>query len=267
MSEMTKAERDGLLSEYAAIRDELRSDDDLMPDERRALGKKSDAVLDEYVSRLPQVLIGRCPFNGEPSYKRMDLFGLDGKWWYSGCPDLPVIACQHFVTFLGAFNLHDQPPEGCSPRAIHEIEAGPEVPFIVPRLVEAPGTAVVISSRKIMDDKYTVYFMAYYNEKPKPASLTHQPWLRSTYTFNNLQGNPQWGVATDVWDFDLQSWRMKPGKVFWIAPDDPTNTLRPGADPSFPFADVQGVRQPQVFRQGKVYTKPPPDGRPISAGD
>lgn len=267
MSELTKTERDALLTEYAAIRDELRSDDDLMPDERRALGKKSDAVLDEYVSRLPQVPIGRCPFNGEPSFKRMDTFGLDGKWWYVGAPDLPVIACSHFITFLGAFNRHDQAPDGCSPRAIHEIMPGPEVPFVVPRLLEMPGMAVVISSRKIMDEKYTIYFMAYYNEKPVTGVQSHQQWLRTSHSFLGPKGQPQWASATDPWDFDLQPWRFQPRKVFWIAPNDQTLTLRPGNDPEFPYENLPGLRQPQVFRQGKVFTMPVPNGLTTVASD
>jgi hypothetical protein len=267
MTELTKAERDGLLAEYADIRNRLREVGLLDIDERRALDQRGDAVLDEYVNRLPLVPIGRCPFQGELTLKRMDVFGLDGKWWYVGAPDLPPQACIHYVTFLGALNLNGNPPVGCSPRAIHEIEPGPDVPFVIPRLLQIPGMAVVISSRQFFDDQFTAYFMTYYNQKPVPGWQSHQTWLRSTHSFQGAQGQPNWDAKTDRWDFDLDQWRMQPDKVFWVAPGDRDMKLRLGSDPAFPYANLPGMRLPQRIRQGKVRYLPLPDGQRIEPGD
>lgn len=267
MTDLTKAERDTLLAEYADIRDQLREVGLLSQDERRALDKKGDAIIDEYVNRLPQVAIGRCPFQGEVTLKRMDVFGLDGKWWYIGGPDIPAQACIHFVTFLGALNLNNNPPDGCSPRAIHEIDAGPDVPFVVPRLLQVPGMALVISTRNFFDDKFTAYFMTYYNQKPVPGMQSHQSWLRSTYSFKGPAGQPNWFSQNDIWDFDFDKWRKQPDKVFWVAPGDANMTLKLGTDQDFPYGNLPGQRMPQRIRQGKVYLRPLPDGEPPSPGD
>jgi len=267
IKELTKSERDALLAEWTDIRNQLRVIGLLGIDERRALDQKGDAIIDEYVNRLPQVPIGRCPFQGELTLKRMDVFGLDGKWWYVGAPDIPPQACIHYVTFLGALNLNGHAPEGCSPRAIHEIEPGPEVPFVIPRLLQIPGMAVVISSRKFFDDKFTAYFMTYYNQKSVPGLQSHQSWLRSTYSFPGSAGQSNWDAKTDFWDFDLDKWRMQPDKMYWVAPGDRDMKLQLGADSAFPYANLPGQRLPQRIRQGQVTYLPLPDGQRAEPGD
>jgi hypothetical protein len=266
MADLTQAERDALLAEYQQLRDKLRNGYELSVDDRRVLDKKSDAVLDEYVSRLPQVPIGRCAVNGELSLKRMDLFGFDGKWWQKNCPDLPAQSCGHFVTYTGALRLNGEVPPGCSPKAIHEIHPGPEAPFVIPQLLEIRDVSCVISSRTLMK-QYPAYFMAYYSPKPIPGMQSHQPWLRGSYSFVGLQGQTNWYASNAVWDFDLDAWRRKPGKIFWVAPDDDTMTLQMGASRDFPYSDLPGARRPQVIRQGKIYLLPAPDGSRIEPSD
>src|SRR5262245_37195581 len=267
MKELTQSERDELLAKYAAIRDRLRTGYELSVDQRKALVAEGDKILDEYINGLPKIPIGGCPFNGEMTVKGMDVFGLDGKWWYKNCPDIQAIGCPHYITFLGALNLNGNPPEGCSTRAIDEIQPGPDAPFVVPRLLNLDGISCTISSRKMVDDKFTAYFMAYYSQKPIGAHQSHQQWLHASIAFTGKAGQPNWHSATDVWDFDLDAWRKKPGKIFWSAPDDPTVALHPGTDSAFPYANLPGKRLPQVIRQGRVAYLPLPDGSPIEPGD
>ncbi len=132
IKDLNKDERDALLAQQADIDAQLRDADLLSVDERQALRAKGHELLDEYVNRLPQVAIGRCPFQGELTLKRMDVFGLDGLWWYVRHPDIPAQCCVHYVTYVGALNLNGNKPEGCSPRAIHEIEPGPDAPEALP---------------------------------------------------------------------------------------------------------------------------------------
>jgi hypothetical protein len=212
------------------------------------------------------VPIGRCPFTDEVAYKRIDIFGLDGPFWRVTAPDQPAVGGQHFITYQGALNLKGQTPIGAAPNNADEIRPGPEVPFVIPRLLNLPGVVCVISSRPIVNDRFTAYFMAYYAKKPVPADESHQEWLRTSLYYTDAAGNSAWTVKNDVWDFDLQPWRHK-DKLWWIAPEDGSLTLRKGHDPAFPFLQVAGQKQPCVIRQGKVYPAALPDGEPIDPGD
>jgi hypothetical protein len=248
MAQVTKDERDALLKDTEALWVKIfKKGKDLPVDELRALKKQYDAMRDEYFARLPQVIVGRCPFTSSLATVGLDIYGLDGPAWCVNAPVPPAQGGPHLVTYLGALHLNGNSPDGAAPGNSDEILPGPEVPFIVPRLLRNPAVRCVISSCAM--DPFTIYFMAYFAQPPLLGQELHQEWLRTTYWYSE-GGRNLWYSANDTWDFG-----------------DTKYNLLPASDSKFPFTGIDGVKVPRSIRQGKVYLKNLPDGSPIVPGD
>lgn len=232
----------------------------------QSLKKKRDRLMHRYLTGLPILNIGRCPFCGKIATKSVDTFGLDSPWWDLFGKDLPPKACPHFLVMLGALNLHGQIPEEAAPELIDEIYPGPEVPFLVPRLMNLSGMQCILFSTRIIQDKYTVFFMTYFADPPAPPEQGHQPWLRNQFTYTDAKGNFFWNTRNDVWDFEIKNWlSCQPPRVGWIRPDDSEMKIVRSPLSACPYLNVQGRRKPLSIQQGKVYELPLPDGKPFDA--
>ena len=184
--------------------------------ERKRLGADREKALEQYYESLPRMAISRCPLCNKALYRVFDPWGLDGFWWQEklgrAARELP--ACSHFRVLTGALNLNGLPTVG----GREEAFPGPEVPYVVPRLLGLPAMIAVVSSIR-MPNGYTAYPVTYFsNQTPKPGTLT-QTWTQRSYNYQDAKGQPKFMYDTSPWDFDLLSW-IDRGRLVWIDRND-----------------------------------------------
>lgn len=254
---LKKAERDWLIERYFAEFDEYVRlfNADASEKKQDAALELSDSRIIEYYGRLPRMTLSRCPFTGEPLVRAFDPWGIDGFWWQREKirdTDEPA-APPHFHLLQGAVSLNGLPPKG----GRHEALVGPEVPFVIPRIMSRQGMVAVISSIA-MDNGYTAYPVAYYSlTKPEPGCLT-QGWREDSYSYVDSDGRGSWRIDAHPWDFELKGW-VQSGRVKWINPDDPLFLVNEGSWEEFPYRDLPGDRQRQTIVEDKLYLSPPPN--------
>jgi hypothetical protein len=232
--------------------------------ERRRVNQELDTLHDRYFQSLPMLTISRCPYDERLVQKRMDLFGMDGPWWESGAYDDPPIGDPHVVTYLGALKLNNLAPADIAQPAGYQITPGPEVPYVIPRLLAIPGMKCVIASA-VLFSGCAAYFMTYFAEPRRPAAESHQQWLRDTFYYVDPQGFRRWNSCNDEWDFDLAKWiDGTKGQIFWVTPGDASFTLVSGPAEKCPYTRVQGAREPRSIVQGKISPLPLPSGGTIA---
>ncbi len=262
-STMTRAGRDKLLEQYEAALQRLaqagRQQPALSWDELKPFKEAPRNLLKEYYAGLPRLNVSRCPYCGNLLERAIDPWGLDGLWWQSsqsGSYQEPE-PCTHFRVLLGAVNLNGHPVLG----GRNEARPGPEVPYVIPRILELPTMSAVVAVLPLAC-AYTAYPIAYFSEVcPGPGALT-QPWTKQQYAFQDEDGRPAWTVRTDPWDFDLLLWGLR-GKLKWIEAGDPTWTLRQSPDSVFPYANLPGIREQVIIRGTQMTTLPPPRGEAV----
>lgn len=169
--------------------------------------------------------LSRCPFSGKPLVRAFDPWGIDGFWWQrdkirnADEPPPP----RHFLLLQGAVSLNGLPPKG----GRHEALVGPEVPFVIPRILSREGVVAVISSIT-MANGYTAFPVAYYSmTQPEPGCLT-QGWREDSYSYVDADGRPAWRIDAQPWDFDLRHW-VQSGRVTWINQNDPLALVNEGS--------------------------------------
>lgn len=257
---LTRAERDALLADAAALEQQLYppGEDDPGP-EGPARVKLLDAyyqVLHEYGDRLPRMAVGRCPHTKQVLKRVFDPFGLDGPFWHKSCiveieePAAPPT----FKVLLGALDLHGREPV----EARAEVIPGPDMPFVVPRLLGLPGMKAVVSQHTL-ETNDTAYLVSYFSGESIPAQKLHQHWLRQDLWFPNDSGGTSWLTKNDPWDFDLARW-IESGQLAWIEPGDPDLRLQDrGSAAKCPFLGRSGDPHPKTLTGGKVVLMPMPD--------
>lgn len=261
-----KAEILGRLLPLAQDYDQLASDLELLEEEGQespeqkalearmaGMEKEIQELLGRYLEGLPVRDLSRCPFSGEKLSVAIDDLGLDGLWWNYDAPKrrsnkLPAT----YFALDGALKLEGEPekaPFPCSP--------GPDVPFVLPRLLAFIQVKAVISSIKI--GSHTAYPIVYYadpmlcGEKRvndwgtqrywEPESIIPELWTPGQY----ISLPPD----SDEYDFDLASW-IKTGKLLWIAPGDESLTLH-GHVNGCPYLNLPGSRSLKLIQNGKVW--------------
>jgi len=267
LADLTKAERNALLQRAWEL------DSRLYPEDRSTAPRGRDAAslremkyqaLGEYADRLPRIVMSACPFTGEALKRSFDRWGLDGPWWYQDReftieePRPP----PSFKILLGALQLGGRTPvESRDP-----LIPGPEVPFVVPRLLGLPGMVAVVSSLQL-DTGDTAYPIAYFSEESIAPADLHQPWLHQEFWFTTPEGKSGWLVANDVWDFDLAPY-LQSGKLRWIAPGDSNGVVVDEENwDRCPYVDLPGDRFPQSIAGGVRDLLPLPDGVLINPFD
>lgn len=263
-SVLTRDGRDALIEEHYAVKDAYISgmrDDSLSFNEEDELKDRFRELKNSYFQGLPRMAISRCPFTSEALIRAIDIWGLDGFWWQEeelakfSEPDPPSTFC----VLTGAVNLNHLPPQG-GPK--NEAYVGPEVPYVIPRMLEEiPSLAAVISSISLQCG-YTAYPIAYFSKVPPEPGLLTQTWRLTTYGWTSRDGSPSWNVPTDPWDFDLGPW-IERERVYWIAPNDERLTVRSKNDGPCPFVDLPGKRERVFITEDQLRTEPPPSGEEI----
>ena len=221
-------------------------------------------VLAEYGDRLPRMPMSRCPFSGQIFKHSFDPFGLDGPWWQKAIlVDIHEPApLATFRVLLGAFTTHGrEPAEAKAP-----VIPGPEVPFVVSRLLALAGMNAVISAIRL-ENGDTAYPIVYYSRPPHHPRTLHQPWLRQDLWYPSDGGGASWAIKNDPWDFDLKRW-IDSGHLHWITEGNSDLKLcgRESGGPC-PFLDLPGERYFQSIAGGKRELMEPPDGSPIDPFD
>jgi hypothetical protein len=254
----TKPARDLLVANineiHAKIREMARVKPPVPFAVRYQVVNQRDELLNQYYAQLPPAVFGRCPFCNALLEQVFDPWGLDGFWWQETltgkCPK--PSACEHFRVLTGALNLNGQPPLGGEA----ESYPGPEVPYVIPKVLELPTMVAVVASLA-MTNGYTAYPISYfsYDQPPTPA-LAH-PWRMTSCNYKGPTGAPAFSYKTDPWDFDLSTWVAK-GKVKWIEPGDRQNILKSAPADKCPYVDLKGLLLQQVIKNDQRFTKPPP---------
>lgn len=226
---------------------------DVSVNESRAAKEHMFLALKEYGDRLPRVAVGRCPHTGGILKRSFDPFGLDGHWWHSIeiFTIIEPVPPPTFKVWLGALRLHGRIPV----EAQRGVEPGPEVPFVIPRLLSLPDMRAVIASRRL-DTGDRAYIITYWSTDDIAEIDLHQGWLRSTQWMKS-----GWTIHNDEWDFDLRPY-LERGSLRWIAPDDDAAILHEGVS-GCPYLDLPGDRLNQILSFGERSAWPPPDDEPV----
>ncbi len=258
----TKEERKNLIQQYRIFYDEYQMLMDQGKYEEATISdEKWNQLKETYFEKLPQIVMSCCPYDNKPLVRTFDPFGLDGFWWRKGASPDELPSCPHFCVLRGAVNYNGLPVQAGN----MEIRPGPEVPYVLPRLLDMEGMIAVVSSIS-MDCGYTAYPIAYFADKRPPVDSLTAEWRNTIYTYKTQLGEEGWIYANDVWDFDLLPW-LKKRKLFWCEPGS-DNTRISEADPrSCPYLDLPGRQENIIVENKKCWTMPLPDGSYVSPYD
>ena len=275
----TEDERRGFLDQY--FRDLSREEDldhtlvtapprgGKMQAELDELQARLSAAREEYRQNLPVLPLSRCPYTMQVVYHSIDPYGLDGLWWDNQVPIRPVeVLPSTFFTLNGALKFGGEIEKTPFP-----VRPGPEVPYIVPEVLSAPGFKAVVSSTTV--GAHTAYPIFYFVENWDSAMEPMNIWGANYWSYLDREGgykyNEYGGIPVEddsytedyeggsdggddaeyTHDFDLRKW-VEQGKLMWIAPGDGAFNLRTGAS-GCPYLDMPGSRVFSVVRDGERY--------------
>lgn len=153
-------------------------------------------------------------------------------------------------------------PNGHSPDETNIVPhvnplVGPDVPFVIPRLMNMKNMVAVIHSLTVRE-RYTAYPIGYFANPRPPQWQNTQPWTCTTFGPRGLKG-VGWSIRNDAYDYELGPY-ITAGKVRWLDPDDPEHPVRQGRPADCPYYNLPGLRLPKMISWGKVYTYDNPDG-------
>ena len=204
-----------------------------------------EQMREAYLNGLSSKALSRCPYTGDILTRTIDLDGIDGLWWDY---DEPLRAEEEqmptYFAMDGALKLFDnieQFPFTCS--------IGPEVPFVLPRLLQHTAIKAVLSSFPVR--KHRLFIITYYSEPIMNRIRRVNDLGTYCYKYKDHNGWVQHDFYQDpLKDFELDDW-IKSGKLLWIEPDDTTLTLR-----SFltgcPYLDLSGSHKVLSISNGEV---------------
>lgn len=232
-------ERADLIGRFTAARDRSESGD-------RSAAAERLAIVKEYEAATPIVSLSRSPVGGEVFETSLDTFDLDGMWWAYDYDYRPYVEpTTSFFAWSGAMQI-DRPVDHVHVKAM----VGPEVPFVLERLLDHPAITAVVSS--VLVGEHVGYPIVYYVDGTPPLDIERvNDWGHSTYTIVRPDGSLSSGHATEYdygKDFELGRW-LDSGKLQWIAPGDIDLTLRSGRE-GCPFLDLPGERRRQYIEDG-----------------
>ncbi len=262
---MTVSEREKLLARHAVAharqvdlittvdRDPEQAPPDVLQ-ELRHWGEEISGLWEQYLAGLPVVALCRSPLSGDLLEYAIDTVGLDGLWWNYGHPVRPLQQLPaDFIGLAGALQL------GSSlETTTFEVRPGPELPYVVPRLLALPGVYAVLNQVQI--GPHVGYAIAYFADHPEQVSNRVNTWGTDFYEVVDSQGTLTWSCDGDIAaldrDFDLKPW-MEAGKFLWIQPGDASMTLRSDAQ-ACPFFTLTGSHMDSTLFDG-IRTEDEPD--------
>lgn len=252
---LAPSERAALLREYFEAREKLYDlsyrQEQMDTAERAAqiaaLGDRLADLWDRYVASVPVLPISRCPFTGAEVTHSLDTAGLDGLWWNYEAPARPSETLPRtYFALAGAVRLGEPLesfPFQCMP--------GPEVPYVVPRLLARPEVRAVVSSVQV--GPHTAYPIFYFADPFTGYISRVNTWGTAEFWFDGPDGRQVWDSVDDEradFDFDLERW-IQAGKLLWIAPGDARLTLRSHTR-ACPYIGLRGRRHPLYLTMGTV---------------
>lgn len=245
--------REELLDEGRTTLDMLHRLEELGAHEHTAaLYRRLEELRAAYAAGLAEVPVSRCPFTGEAVAFPIDTVDLDGWWWDAEQPArrMPGHLPRPWLAMGGAMRL--APAVRWAPFV---ARPGPEVPYVVPRLLE--GTDVVAVVSQVPVGPHTGFAVNYFGRAPEGRRLVGL-WGSSSYPVR-VSGGWRWDDVpawTPDYDFALRPW-LEEGRLYWIAPGDESLTLHSGAD-GCPYVDLQGEHEGAIVDEGEVTYPPPP---------
>jgi hypothetical protein len=252
---LTKSAREQILnreSEILAHRETLIDKEDFAA--ARACLKRAEELEAEYFARLPRLIMSYCPFDQKPLIRTFDPFGLNGHWWEEDAITQELPSCPHFCVLVGAVSFAGLPPRA----GRRQVNPGPQVPYVIPRLLDYEGMIAVIS-RITMDNGYLAYPIAYFAlRRPPPQDLT-AGWARSIHSYKTQLGELGWKGPNDPWDFELKPW-LQAGKIRWCPPGADNTFLSTEPWELCPYLDLPGERQRMEVQQDRAWTAGLPGG-------
>lgn len=212
------------------------------------LGRQCSELWDRYYSGVPVKALSRCPFTGDTLLHSIDTLGLNGLWWNSDSPlrpdtDLPAT----YFAMDGALKITgeiEKAPFICTP--------GPEVPYVLPRLLEYTQVKAVISSIRV--GNHVAYPVFYFADPMLYGVERVNDWGSKNYAYIDEYGEKRWDASIDDpsdYDFELEKW-IKKGKLLWIYPDDPNLTLHSDVS-RCPYLNLKGSRNKRYIQNGIMW--------------
>jgi hypothetical protein len=235
--------RRALLDEYFALED---SRDDPAAVARRAV------LRGEYEAALPLVPLARCPYTGEVFTTTLDTAGLDGLWWDHSLPIRGLVDERPgtFFALTGAVAL-----SGDVEPAPFDRMPGPEVPYVVPRMILHDDVRAVVSQVGI--GPHTGWAVTYFASPVPPGLKRFNDWGAETYTYVTEDDEERWDSCDEEiedLDHDLARW-IASGDLLWIAPGDASLTLRSDAA-GCPYVGLEGRREFALVQPPEPATAP-----------
>lgn len=221
-----------------------RADD---ADAERAARAEMAAAAKDYVEGVPIVALSRDPFTGDVFETSLDTHDLDGLWWAYEREHRPwVPPPPGFFAWTGALM-----PDGPFPAWSLKAMVGPEVPFVVPRLLEEPRIRAVVSS--VLIGEHIGYPIVYFVDGEPPDIERVDDWGHRSYTVLRPDGPASYhSVQADAEkDFELGPW-LDAGRLLWIEPGDRSLTPRTGRDGN-PYVGLPGERRRRYLQEGDTW--------------
>ena len=244
---MTATERRRLMAEGTRLHAQAKAlHDEDRSEEAFDLDDRADEINQRYRDLLPSVTVARCPDTGEVVRWPIETMGLDGWFWDHRAPmrRIPDQPPRRWLGMTGAMRLAspvEHPP--------FTVVPGPDVPFVVPRVLDRPGVRAVLAEVPV--GAHTGWTITYFGPLP-PVTLVNL-WGSDNYLVNEDGTWTGWDrerVAVSEYAFDLAPW-LASGKLLWLSPGDESATPREGPD-GCPFVDLPGDRRITVIADGEV---------------
>ncbi|TXT26241.1 MAG: hypothetical protein FD134_650 [Gallionellaceae bacterium] len=211
------------------------------------------ALNDYYTDGLPRLPLSRCPLCNAEQRLSFDPFGVDGLWWSNDEPARPAEEegfCPHWLAQTGALYFGQPLPK--SPLLVCP---GPAAPYVIAPLLGSDEVCAVMSSWPV--GPHRVFIIEYFEPKPNfnrplcdvwPTNIRSPGVGRAPLAAAEILSD--FGVQD--FDFNLTPW-ITSQKLFWIAPDDPSCTLRKGLD-ECPYLKFAGSHEMQCLQGGEIWT-------------
>jgi hypothetical protein len=228
---------------------------DLTP-EFEQLNTQIRSAWQEYQRRLPIMELSRCPFTGEIWSHSFDPWEVDGFWWnvYQPIRCLDEPPCSRFYAFRGAMAA-PAAPLGMPFLA----EPGPEVPFVIERLMQFPSIIAVISHVRVGDRN--AYPIVYFSLNDLPPDQRTNDWGADSFSYRGDQGyyeERQYFDAEDEFVYDLEPWIARQ-RIQWIAPGDESLRVQAGVT-GCPYLRLPGRHAVWRCKEQRVWFGPPGKG-------
>jgi len=232
------SERELLIAEWFLVYADHEEDDE---ETRRQVAEIRTELREKYLAQLEPVGVSRCPYTGEELRYPIDTVGLDGPFWDVRNPVRlpPPETPETFFGLAGAVQLTED-----IPYFPFLARPGPEVPFVLPDVLERPDVTAVVSA--LLIGSHAGFAIAYFAEPGTDHERlpTVDEWGSDRAWRRTRDQGWVWDSANvdeASYDYELAPW-IEQGKLRWIEPYDRSLELREGVD-GCPYVGQPGHRE------------------------